>query len=257
MKKLFTSMIRPVIQKAGFDIVRHIKNESGFVYPPDFSPENIEICEIVKPYTMTSQERVNSLINAVRYVVKNELNGAFVECGVWKGGSSMAMALTLNKLGSEKRDMYLYDTFSGMSAPSDVDISIWGRTAHQTFSETKTSDDTSGWCLSSLEEVKQNLFSTGYDKEKFHFIKGKVEETIPKSIPKEIALLRLDTDWYESTKHELIHLFPLLKPNGVLIIDDYGHWEGARKAVDEYISDNNIRILLNRIDYTGRIAVKT
>ncbi len=101
------------------------------------------------------------------------------------------------------------------------------------------------------------MLSTGYKKEKVHFIKGKVEETIPKNIPKEIALLRLDTDWYESTKHELTHLFPLLKPNGVLIIDDYGHWEGVRKAVDEYISDNNIHILLNRIDYSGRIAVKT
>lgn len=132
-----------------------------------------------------------------------------------------------------------------------------GVTDRQTFSETRTFDGASDWCLSPLEEVKQNLFSTGYDKGKFHFIKGKVEETIPKSIPKEITLLRLDTDWYESTKHELIHLFPLLKPNGVLIIDDYGHWEGARKAVDEYISDNNIRILLNRIDYTGRITVKT
>jgi hypothetical protein len=190
-------------------------------------------------------------------VVKNDLDGAFVECGVWKGGSSMAMALTLNKLGAEKRDIYLYDTFSGMSVPGDVDISIRGEAARQTFSETRTSDGGSDWCLSPLEEVKQNLFSTGYEQEKFHFIKGKVEETIPESIPKEIALLRLDTDWYESTKHELIHLFPLLQPNGVLIIDDYGHWEGARKAVDEYISDNNIRILLNRIDYTGRIAVKT
>jgi len=249
MKKFFKHTIRTAIQRAGFDIVRKC--------PSDFSSESVEICEIVKPYTMTSPERVNSLINAVQYVIKNKIDGAFVECGVWKGGSSMAMALTLNKLGSEKRDLHLYDTFSGMSAPSDVDISIKGTAAHQKFSKTQISDDSSDWCLSSLEEVKQNLFSTGYDKEKIHFIEGKVEDTIPKSIPKEIALLRLDTDWYESTKHELIHLFPLLKPNGVLIIDDYGHWEGARKAVDEYISDNNIRILLNRIDYTGRIAVKT
>lgn len=206
---------------------------------------------------MTSPERVNSLINAVQYVVKNRIDGAFVECGVWKGGSSMAMALTLNRLGSEKRDLYLYDTFSGMSAPTDVDISIFGKAAHKKFSETSISDDVSDWCFSPLEEVKKNLYGTGYDKERFHFVKGKVEETIPKSIPREISLLRLDTDWYESTKHELIHLFPLLKPNGVLIIDDYGHWEGARKAVDEYISDNNIQILLNRIDATGRIAVKT
>ncbi len=251
MKGFFKGMIRPAIQRAGFDIIRHIG------YPPDFSAEDIQICEIVKPYTMTSPERVNSLISAVRYVMKNGIDGAFVECGVWKGGSSMAMALALIRLGSERRDLYLYDTFSGMSAPGDVDISFRGEEAHQTFSETEISDDVSGWCLSPLEEVKQNLFSTGYDKERVHFVEGKVEETIPKCIPKKIALLRLDTDWYESTKHELIQLFPLLKTNGVLIIDDYGHWEGARKAVDEYVSDNNIQILFNRIDYTGRIAIKT
>jgi hypothetical protein len=144
-----------------------------------------------------------------------------------------------------------------MTAPTELDTSIGGEAARQKFYESKISDDVSSWCLSPLEEVKKNLFSTGYERHKVHFIQGKVEETIPGTVPDEIALLRLDTDWYESTKHELIHLFPLLKPNGVLIIDDYGHWQGARRAVDEYISDNNIRILLNRIDYTGRIAVKS
>ena len=77
---------------------------------------------------------------------------------------------------------------------------------------------------------------------------------IPKYLPGEIALLRLDTDWYKSTQHELIHLYPLLVGSGVLIIDDYGHWQGAKKAVDEYFSDK--KILLNRIDYTGRISIK-
>ena len=83
-----------------------------------------------------------------------------------------------------------------------------------------------------------------------------MEETIPTHIPHAISLLRLDTDWYESTKHELTHLFPLLSPGGVIIIDDYGHWQGAKKAVDEYFEENKIKILLNRIDYTGRIGVK-
>ena len=251
MKNVFKRIIRPAIQRAGFDIIRHIG------YPPDFSAEDIQICEIVKPYTMTSPERVYSLINAARYVIKNEIDGAFVECGVWKGGSSMALALAILRLGAERRDLYLYDTFSGMSAPGDVDISFRGEAAHQEFFKTKISDNLSNWCLSPIEEVKRNLFSTGYDKEKIHFVQWKVEKTIPKSIPQNIAILRLDTDWYESTKHELTHLFPLLNKNGVLIIDDYGHWEGARKAVDEYISGNNIQILFNRIDYTGRIAIKT
>jgi hypothetical protein len=246
------------MRRLGIDIVRYRENHAVLAtYPPDFSDTNIEICEAVKPYTMTSPERVNALIDAVRYVVANKIDGAMVECGVWKGGSTMAVMLTLKKLRDETRDLYLYDTFSGMSTPTDADVSFCGEKAHETFSNLQISEDASDWCLSTLEAVKQNIFSIGYKKDKIYFIKGKVEDTIPENMPHKIALLRLDTDWYESTKHELTHLFPLLQPNGVLIIDDYGHWKGARKAVDEYISDKNIRILLNRIDYTGRIAIKT
>ena len=107
-----------------------------------------------------------------------------------------------------------------------------------------------------MEQVKRNLGSTGYDMASIKFIKGKVEQTIPREAPAQISLLRLDTDWYESTRHELVHPFPRLSVGGVLIIDDYGHWQGCRRATDEYFAENNISILLNRIDYTGRIAVK-
>lgn len=95
-----------------------------------------------------------------------------------------------------------------------------------------------------------------YPSEHIHFIKGKAEDTIPRHAPRQIALLRLDTDWYESTKHELEHLFHRLSPGGVIIIDDYGFWKGARKAVNEYFLDNNIAILLTRMDETGRMAIK-
>ena len=98
--------------------------------------------------------------------------------------------------------------------------------------------------------------STGYDEGMVHLVKGRVEETIPQHAPDSIALLRLDTDWYESTKHELERLFPRLSKHGILIIDDYGHWQGARRAVDEYFAGNKIPILLSRADYTGRVAVK-
>ncbi len=252
MKKIITTTIRSLIHRFGIDIVRY-----QATYPPNFNDTNIEICNAVKPYTMTSPERVNALIDAVHYIVANKIDGAMVECGIWKGGSTMAMMITLKKLMDENRDLYLYDTFSGMNAPTDVDVSFEGEKAHEMFYKNKISDDSSDWCLCPLDEVKQNVFSTGYPKDKIHFIKGRVEDTMPENMPQKIALLRLDTDWYESTKHELTHLFPLLQPNGVLIIDDYGHWEGARKAVDEYISEKNICILLNRIDYTGRIAIKT
>ena len=256
MKKIITTTIRSLIHRFGIGILRY-RGARSATYPPDFSDTNIEICDAVKPYTMTSPERVNALIDAVHYIVANKIDGAMVECGVWKGGSIMAMMITLKKLMDDNRDLYLYDTFSGMNAPSDVDVSRKGMKAQEMFYKKKISEDASDWCLSPLDEVKRNVFSTGYPKDKIHFIKGKVEDTMPENMPQKIALLRLDTDWYESTKHELTHLFPLLQPNGVLIIDDYGYWKGARKAVDEYISEKNICILLNRIDYTGRIAIKT
>jgi hypothetical protein len=104
--------------------------------------------------------------------------------------------------------------------------------------------------------VKLNIESTNYPKNLVHFVKGKVEDTIPQTMPEKIAILRLDTDWYESTYHELKHLFPKLVKGGIIIIDDYGHWKGAREAVDQYFTENGIHILLNRIDYTGRIGIK-
>src|SRR5262249_25761216 len=109
------------------------------------------------------------------------------------------------------------------------------------------------WCYSGLDEVASNMRSTGYPDDLVHLVKGKVEETIPGAAPAQIAVLRLDTDWYESTRHELEHLYPRLAPGGVLIIDDYGYWAGARKAVDEYFQGS---LFLSRIDGTGRIAIK-
>ena len=103
--------------------------------------------------------------------------------------------------------------------------------------------------------MKESVGSINYPAHKIHFIKGKVEDTIPEQSPEKIALLRLDTDWYESTKHELIHLFPRLAIGGVIIIDDYGHWQGARKAVDEYLAEHQIALMLHRVDVTARIGI--
>lgn len=214
----------------------------------------LDIYKKCKPYTMTSIERMYSLYTSVRYAVKNEVPGAFVECGVWRGGSSMMIALTLKSMGVIDKHLFLYDTFEGMSEPTEADKDYIGRNADMLLEQNKESKETTVWCLADIEDVTRNLESTGYPIDKISFVKGKVEDTIPGSIPEAIAILRLDTDWYESTKHELNHLYPILQKDGVLIIDDYGHWEGCKKAVDEYFADK--RILLNRIDYTGRVATK-
>jgi len=217
-------------------------------FPPDFFPSEIAIAQRVGNHTMTGPERILALINAVRHIVRNRIQGDIVECGVWRGGSMMAVALTLMELNSANRHLYLFDTFEGMPPPADVDVSFAGIPAAASMNEPLVRAD------ASLPDVMAAMASTGYPMELIHFVKGKVEETIPTDITGTIALLRLDTDWYESTRHELLYLYPLLAKNGILIIDDYGHWQGARKAVDEYFADGGP--FMNRIDYTGRLIVK-
>lgn len=211
--------------------------------------------EKCKNFTLTSLLRMNSLYKATEYVIKNKIPGDIVECGVWKGGSMMLTSLILLKSNEINRKIYLYDTYEGMSKPTDHDEcaidNIKAQSTWNKFKEKKIK-----WAYAPLEEVKQNLYTTGYPKENFIFIKGKVENTIPGTVPNRISILRLDTDWYESTYHELTHLFPLLSENGILIIDDYGYWKGSKKATDNYIKENKIKILLNRIDFSGRIGIK-
>ncbi|PZS36864.1 MAG: macrocin O-methyltransferase, partial [Pseudonocardiales bacterium] len=144
----------------------------------------------------------------------------------------------------------------GMTKPTEADLDVQGLKAADEFERTKTGEDSSTWVEVPLSEVQKNVATTGYPESLVHYVKGKVEETLPEQAPEKIAFLRLDTDWYESTKHEMETLWPRLAPGGVLIVDDYGHWKGSRQAVDEYIAENNLAILLNRIDYTGRLAIK-
>lgn len=246
-------LIRRLIRNFGVDIVRY---RTEPIVPSDLSPDCIEIIKAVRPYTMTSPERVAALTGAVKYIVAANIPGSIVECGVWAGGSMMAVAYQLSRLAVNNRELYLFDTFEGMTRPTDQDISCSGELALTRFEREKRTDDSSFWCHASIEDVRRNLYSTGYDTDRIKFIRGKVEDTVPSRAPERISLLRLDTDWYESTKHEMKYLYPRLSAGGVLIIDDYGHWKGSREAVDQYLEENNIRILLHRIDYTGRIAVK-
>jgi O-methyltransferase len=244
---MLKATVKRLIRRSGFKTKRRL--------PPDFDQETIDVFDRVRPYTMTSPERAFALIQAVRHVVNANVPGSIVECGVWRGGSMMAVAYTLQALNRCDRDLYLFDTFEGMARPTDADVAYTGAAATAQFELSKTGKDTSEWCRASMEDVRSNLLSTGYDQNRLKFIKGKVEDTIPDSAPNEISILRLDTDWYESTRHELIHLYPRLAKGGVLIIDDYGYWQGCRKAVDEYFAQHG-PILLNRVDHTGRIAVK-
>lgn len=246
----FNDLVRKVTRPMGIDVIKYR------TAPQDVLPEDVALIDFVRPYTLTTPERIYAVAQATRYLVKAGIEGAFVECGVWRGGSTMAAAKTLVDIGAADRDLYLFDTFEGMTKPTEVDHDVQGLNAADEFERTKTGEDSSTWVQVPLAEVKANVAKTGYDQSLVHYVKGKVEDTLPDAAPDKIASLRLDTDWYESTKHELETLWPRLLPGGVLIVDDYGHWKGSRQAVDEYIDENGLALLLNRIDYTGRLVIK-
>ena len=248
-----------LLRAAGLKAPKKPKEEeisTSIDYKYVLSEEEKSIFKEVSPYTQTDASRVLSLIYAVRYVEKNYVPGAIVECGVWKGGSMMAVARTLLNMGVAEKQVYLFDTFEGMPAATDRDVNSAGLAADAYFRGHNVYNVEGKWNFASLEEVKQNLASIGYPVNNIHYIKGKVEVTLPEQAPEAVSLLRLDTDYYESTRHEMIHLFPRLSVGGILIVDDYLSWRGSREAVDEYLQDHKVRLFLNPVGQGAVIGVK-
>ena len=194
----------------------------------------------VQPYTKTSRERLCAMAKALQTIDVEEIEGDVVECGVWRGGNIM-----LARFLSPDRVCWLYDTFRGMAGRSKYDVNRKGISVG------------TGKSAVPIEEVLENFHKTGtYDAAKLRFVRGQVEETLlyDEYLPDRIALLRLDTDWYHSTKIELEKLWPRMEPGGILIVDDYGHWLGCRKAVDDFFRQKVVPF--HRIDYTAIMAVK-
>lgn len=200
--------------------------------------------QAVAPFTMVVPSNVVQACNAVRYIVSRAIPGALVECGVWRGGVVLAMLRALIAAHDTSRSVYAYDTFEGLPPPGPEDISRhgWRDPSAIFMAQHQRKGIGSTWCHAGLDDVTSTVRSAGYPDDLLHFVPGKVEDTIPGTIPDRIALLRLDTDWYESTRHELVHLWPRLSPGGVLIVDDYGTWAGARKAVDEFFASQPVFI---------------
>lgn len=243
--------------------LRRAESQVGLV---DVDESMRSIIRKVEPYTLTPNERVASLGTAVDYIIDQDIPGAFVECGLWRGGSLMSILLRLHQRGITDRDIYGFDTFAGMTeaTPEDVDFHdrpvgsrVWERVnalSLATINGLAKITKSNVAVGVSRDEVFALLATTGYPTERIHLVEGPVEDTVPANAPETIALLRLDTDFYVSTRHELEHLYPRVPIGGVLIIDDYGRYKGARKAADEYFDGH--RVLLQRVDYTCRLAVK-
>lgn len=221
---------------------------------PDMEPAFVQLHKQCSAYTLTSLERMYGLYKGIEHVSTHCIGGDIVECGTWRGGSCMLAALTLLQFNDTQRKLYMYDTFEGMTDPTVADVDY--NDEHASLRLTAEHPSFESIANAPLDEVRHNMEKTGYPLGQMVFVKGRVEDTIPQNAPDQIAVLRLDTDWYESTHHEMKWLFPRMACGGVLIVDDYGHWKGAKCAVDAYLVEHQIPMMLHRVDYTGRFGIK-
>ncbi len=218
---------------------------------PEIDEINKKLINSIDEYSLTPLVRRWTLIKSLHYINKDMIEGDIVECGIWRGGNLfLAKKIQDTYYKDIKRSLYGYDTFEGMPEPSTHD----GLRVNKVYQEFKRRNEP--WTKASLEDVissSKKLFSNTDD---LIFVKGKVENTLVEknNLPEKISLLRLDTDFYESTKIELETFYPLLSKRGVLIIDDYGDFPGCRKAVDEYFLDRNV--LMVGVDKSCRVIIK-
>ncbi len=227
-------------------------------YPDISDPFFAHVAELVMPHTRTFGAGVEApwaLYQSIEHVVRHKIPGDIVECGVWSGGSMLLAAHALRHFGDTARNIYLYDTFDRMPRPEAIDARWDGVPALPTWEHHQR--EGGRWCFGgALHHVRRVVASSGYPEDNLVFVEGLVEETLPGIRPETISVLRLDTDLYRSTYHELVHLYPRLVPGGILIIDDYGAFQGARLATDQYIAENRLPLFLSRIDGSVRLAVK-
>jgi len=258
MKRVIKKNILKLINQFGYSIERVSGGKRGNI-AVELDDNDVDLIKYVldSGYTMTNVARLVNTLKSCRYVVENNIPGDFVECGVWRGGNGILAKRLFEQLDTN-RSVWMFDTFEGMTAPTEHDVAIRSKIHAGNQFKKNQKDQQNNWCYASLEDVKKNFLNSNLKLEGVNYIKGDVSETlkIRENIPSEIAILRLDTDWYQSTKSELEILYPILSIGGALIIDDYGHWQGSRKAVDEYFSACDYKPLFNVIDSCCRSAIK-
>lgn len=253
IKKMIKQLVNRLLKPAGYVIV----NANSFYpeTPVEATKEELLLLNEADKYSMTGKVRIWALLNALKYAASNNIEGDCVECGVWRGGNLILMRKYLDKIGSSRK-VYGYDTFEGMSEPTEVDVDLYGNKASEKMKGQAKHEKLSNiHAFAGFDSVSRNLNQVNAHQGVI-LVKGKVEDSllVEENIPDKISILRLDTDWYESTKIELERLYPKLSTGGVLIIDDYGHYKGAKKAVDEYFLGQNV--WFHYVDYTCRLLIK-
>ena len=202
--------------------------------------------------------------DAVNYILQNNIEGCIIECGVDSGDFEHIWINELMK-NNAVRDIYLFDTFSGLVEPNEYDYTCKDSKLYQmnkyevykTWKNQVINEKVNRWCYTPLDKVKQRLNSTGYPQNNLHYVVGDVMETLKDktTIPEKIAILRLDTDWYESSKYELEQMYDNVVRGGIIIFDDYYHWDGQRRATDDFFKSRNINYNFVNIGNSKTAAV--
>ncbi|MBS1122198.1 MAG: macrocin O-methyltransferase [Deltaproteobacteria bacterium] len=245
-------LVRNALKAAGYRIVRDKTPLDQLI--PEIDGFQRTLIETSSKYSMTGPLRLWAFMRAIEDVAARGIPGDLVECGVWKGGNLVLAGLMRQKLELSTK-IWGFDTFEGMSTPTEHDRKNKdSQLAKETFDKLDRGDHNE-WCYAAIDEVRDN-FKREVGDAQLQLVKGRVEDTLrdPANLPDKISVLRLDTDWYESTKVELEVLYPRLVDGGVLIIDDYGEWAGAKQAVDEYFKGRPI--WLHYVDPSCRLMLK-
>ena len=219
--------------------------------------DDAKLISVVSKYSMTPKIRIYNLLQALRHIKQKNIDGDFVECGVWKGGNIILFKKFLeNELKNSNKKIFAYDTYEGMNQPSEEDYNLTSKVSAKILLKKEKNKDSNIWGISKIEDVKKNISENVKNLDNINFIKGEVEQTLnsEKNLPLKISILRLDTDWYLSTKKELEVLYDRVSSGGIIIIDDYGHWNGSKKAVDEFFS--NKYVWMHYVDYACRLIIK-
>ena len=249
-------MLKKFLFLAGFSLTRITNNAHK---PVELNKDENKIIDYVRAnnLSMCTTSNLQQTAIACKYIVMNEIPGDFVECGVFRGGNALIAAKIFDLYKINKK-VYLFDTFTGMTKPTEYDLRTSDKSSVLNKYLSLRQKEHTDWAYAPIEEVKENFRKCGLLKDNVIFCKGEVESTLDQvnNIPSAISFLRLDTDWYESTKKELEILYNKLVPGGILVIDDYGHYDGARKAADEYFKKHSPPPFLSFIDNSARIGVK-
>lgn len=206
-------------------------------------------------YSMTNPVRMKHLHRAV-YEVK-DIEGDLVEIGVCRGGSSMCMALSSLRNSSNLRDIRLLDTYAGMTIPCDLDYKPNRKGPLSVLLKWRENQTEShnNWCYGSLDEVKINMARTKYPEQYIHYYKSDITK-YEGFIPEKIALLRIDVDFYHATLAALQKFYPRLQTGGILIMDDYNAWNGAKKAWVDFCTESGTDWKVEIIDKSAVFKIK-